>query len=64
MPLAQISILEGRDDEKKERLIRAVTDAIESSLDAPRDTIRVVLTEIPKQHWGVGGESVAARGKR
>lgn len=63
MPLAQISILEGRDDEKKAQLIRAVTDAIEESIGAPRETIRVVLTEVPKTQWGIGGETVASRGR-
>lgn len=33
MPIVQINIMEGRDNEKKERMIAEVTDAICRSLD-------------------------------
>ena len=59
MPIAQIVMMEGRDVEKKRRLIAAGTDAIEKSLDAPRATIRVILVEVPKEHFGIGGVSAA-----
>lgn len=55
MPLVQISILEGREENAKERLIAQVTDAVEESLEAPRSAIRVLINEIPAAHWGVAG---------
>ena len=55
MPVAQINILEGRSDEQKEMLIREVTDAISRSLGAPVESIRIIITEMPKQHFGIGG---------
>lgn len=58
MPIAVINIIEGRDDEKKEKLIRNVTKAIEKSLDAPKQSIRVIINEMPKQHYGIAGTSV------
>lgn len=58
MPIATINIIEGRDDAKKEKLIEMMTDAIEQSLDAPRDTIRVIINEMPKQHYGIAGKSI------
>ena len=33
-----------------------MTDAVESTLEVPRDSIRVLLHEVPPEHWGVGGE--------
>jgi len=63
MPIIQAFLLEGRDDEKKAAFIAAVTDAAVSTLDAPRETVRVIITEIPPTHFGIGGESVAARRK-
>lgn len=63
MPVAQINILEGRSDEQKEMLIREVTDAIARSLGAPEETVRIIITEMPKQHFGIGGQSAKKRGR-
>ncbi|MGU7771891.1 MULTISPECIES: 2-hydroxymuconate tautomerase [unclassified Burkholderia] len=63
MPVAHLYILEGRDDEKKERLIAEVTDAIHRSLDAPVESVRVIITEMPKAHFGIGGQSAKKRGR-
>lgn len=56
MPIAQLHILEGRTDEQKEVLIREVSDAIARALDAPLPSIRVIISEMPKAHFGIGGE--------
>lgn len=63
MPIAYINIMEGRDDEQKEKLISAVTDAICDSLCAPRETVRVLIQEVPKSQWGIGGESAMKKGR-
>ncbi|AKM43003.1 2-hydroxymuconate tautomerase [Burkholderia contaminans FFH2055] len=63
MPVAHLYILEGRDDDKKERLIAEVTEAIHRSLDAPVEAVRVIITEMPKAHFGIGGQSAKKRGR-
>ncbi|MFB2705402.1 4-oxalocrotonate tautomerase [Marinobacter shengliensis] len=63
MPVAQINILEGRTDEQKEELIREVTDAISRSLGAPVESVRIIITEMPKQHFGIGGKSAKENGR-
>ena len=63
MPVAQINILEGRTDEQKEALIHEVTDAIVRSLGAPVESVRVILNEMPKQHFGIGGQSAKKLGR-
>lgn len=63
MPIAHLYILEGRDDDRKERLIAEVTDAIHRSLDAPIESVRVIITEMPKAHFGIGGQSAKQRGR-
>lgn len=63
MPIAQINILEGRTDEQKEMLIREVTDAICRSLDAREESVRIILNEMPAQHFGIAGQSVRKRGR-
>ena len=59
MPIAQIHILEGRTDEQKEALIREVSDAIVRALGAPLPSVRVIISEMPKAHFGIGGEPVS-----
>ncbi|AIO46548.1 TPA: 2-hydroxymuconate tautomerase [Burkholderia cenocepacia] len=63
MPVAHLYILEGRDDDRKERLIAEVTEAIHRSLDAPVESVRVIITEMPKAHFGIGGQSAKQRGR-
>ncbi|KAF1036416.1 4-oxalocrotonate tautomerase [Burkholderia lata] len=63
MPVAHLYILEGRDDDKKERLIAEVTQAIHRSLEAPVESVRVIITEMPKAHFGIGGQSAKQRGR-
>jgi 4-oxalocrotonate tautomerase len=61
MPMVMIHLIEGRDGERKRRLIREVTDAVVRALDAPEATVRVILNEVPASHWGIGGISKAER---
>lgn len=63
MPIAEIHLIEGRSDEQKEALIREVTDAIAHSLDAPKERVRVLIDEMPKQHFGIGGQSAKKLGR-
>ncbi|MCL4149434.1 UNVERIFIED_CONTAM: hypothetical protein GTU68_012382 [Idotea baltica] len=55
MPIIDITLLEGRDLATKQALLRNVTDAVEKTLNAPRESIRVLVREVPKSHYAVGG---------
>ncbi|MDR7077308.1 4-oxalocrotonate tautomerase [Neobacillus niacini] len=61
MPFIQVNILKGRSPEKKERLIREMTDLVSEVLDAPVQSIRVMINELDPEHWGIAGESVKKR---
>jgi 4-oxalocrotonate tautomerase len=63
MPIAQLYILEGRSDEQKENLIREVTDSISRTINAPKERVRVIITEMPKAHFGIGGEPASKLSK-
>ncbi|KEA65342.1 4-oxalocrotonate tautomerase [Marinobacterium lacunae] len=63
MPIAVVHIMEGRPAEKKERLIAEVSEAIARSLDAPLESVRVLITEMPKEHFGIGGVSAKKLGR-
>lgn len=55
MPIARITMMEGRTDEQKEALIREVTDAILRTVATPTSTVTVLIEEMPKKHFGLGG---------
>jgi 4-oxalocrotonate tautomerase len=61
MPVLQIQMLTGRSPERKRALIQRVTEAVVESLEVRPDQVRIILTEVPPEHWGVAGETMADR---
>lgn len=61
MPIISISIAAGRRPEQITALIREVTQAASVTLDAPLDTIKVIVTEVAHTHWGSGGQTLAEK---
>ncbi len=61
MPIAFVSIREGRPPEAIRKMISAVTRAIAESLDAPPSSIRVVVTEVPLTQWAAGDVTLAEK---
>lgn len=55
MPCVQISLLPGRTPEKKEELIKNVTNAIADTLRIPKERVHIYLNELPKENIGRGG---------
>lgn len=63
MPIVQIHILEGRTDEQKENLIAEVTQAVSSTINAPASAVKVIISEMEKQHFGSEGVSAKKAGR-
>jgi 4-oxalocrotonate tautomerase len=63
MPLAHIFMLQGRSDEQKKAVIEKVTQAIMEAVAAPRENVRVIIQEIPKTQWGIGGKTAHDLGR-
>ena len=61
MPIVNIQLIEGRSDEQKEKLIQKVTDACVESIDCTPESVRILLSDVATQHFGVAGESVASK---
>lgn len=55
MPLAQLYIGKGRSYEQKKLLIEKITQAIVESLGSQKENVWVVLNEVPRSEWGIGG---------
>ncbi|WP_285835107.1 2-hydroxymuconate tautomerase [Halomonas sp. NCCP-2165] len=61
MPIVNIQLIEGRSDAQKEALIEKVTEACVASIDCTPESVRILLSDVSTQHFGVAGESVAKR---
>jgi len=59
----QVFLMEGRTEEQKARLIEALTRAAVEAVDAPPESVRVLITEMPKAHFGIGGKTAKALGR-
>jgi len=55
MPHVIISIWKGRDAKMKKVLIEKVTDAITEAVSCPKEAVQVVVEEVEKENWGIGG---------
>jgi 4-oxalocrotonate tautomerase len=56
MPVVTIEMWEGRTVEQKRKLVRGVTSAVAEAIGCPEEAVEVVIHELPKVNWGVGGE--------
>jgi 4-oxalocrotonate tautomerase len=63
MPIIDVTILEGRSGEQKAALISELTDAAMRAVDAPAESVRVIIREVPPEHFGVAGKSKAETGR-
>lgn len=55
MPLVQVTLIQGRSPAVIRDLIGKVTDAVVSATEAPQESVRVIVNEVPRAHWGIGG---------
>jgi 4-oxalocrotonate tautomerase len=54
MPLVQITLIEGRDEEAVKRCIKEVARTVHGTLGAPLASIRVIVQQVPPSAWCVG----------
>ncbi|MCU9593906.1 4-oxalocrotonate tautomerase [Caldibacillus thermolactis] len=55
MPLVTVKMLEGRSDEQKKALVEKVTAAVSETTGAPVEAVTIVIEEMKKNHYAVGG---------
>lgn len=55
MPVVEITMIEGRAYQAKADMVEKVTDAIVATLGAPRDSVRIIIREVPPWHFAAAG---------
>ncbi|GMA42233.1 tautomerase family protein [Mobilicoccus caccae] len=61
MPLVEVTLTTGRSPAQVRSMISGVTQALVDADIAPKDTIRVVVREIPAEHFAAGDVTIAER---
>ena len=62
MPIVHVNVWEGFGQEKAKTVIQNVTQVF-VDLDIPAQAVEVVVHEIQKSHWGIGGEPASEKFK-
>ena len=55
MPLVTMHMFPGRTPEQKAGVVRGITDTVVRELGVKAETVEVLLIEVPREHWALGG---------
>ncbi|MFC0232555.1 2-hydroxymuconate tautomerase [Vagococcus entomophilus] len=56
MPIVTVNLVEGRTQEQKNGLVKDVTEAIVKNTGAPAGNVHVIINDMKKGDYAVGGE--------
>ena len=56
MPIVRIEMLEGRTQQQKAELVRAVTQALVDIAKTKPEAVTVVFSEFSRENWAQGGK--------
>jgi 4-oxalocrotonate tautomerase len=59
VPLIEVTLVEGRTSDQLRALISGLTSAAVDAVGAPRESVRVVVREVPATHWAAGDVTIA-----
>lgn len=61
MPLVEVTLVAGRPPERLRALIHELHEAVVRAIAADPASVRVVLREVPPEHWAAGDQTIAER---
>jgi 4-oxalocrotonate tautomerase len=62
MAIVRVTILKGRDQAIKDRLVRGITEVMTREIDPDPSHIRVVIDEVEAGNYAVGGKTLSSLG--
>ena len=60
MPNIQVSVWKGFGEKNAKKVIKGITEVF-TNMGIPGHAVEVIINEIPKTHWGVGGEPASEK---
>lgn len=61
MPIIEVTLAQGRTPEKLRALISKLTNAVVETDVAKKESVRVILREVPATHFAAADETLAER---
>jgi 4-oxalocrotonate tautomerase len=61
MPLVDVTLGTGRSADQIRNLIHELHSAVERTVNAESGHIRVIVREVPREHWATGDVTLAER---
>ncbi len=61
MPIIRVELWEGRSAQDKQKLMRRLTDATAEVIGCPEGAVQVLIFDVPKANWGIGGQDCTNR---
>lgn len=55
MPLVKVYVWKGFSNEAKKKTVEGITKVF-VEMGIPREAVEIIIMEIPKENWGIGGE--------
>ena len=62
MPFVHVNVWKGFGQERVKKVIENITQVF-VDLGVPQHAVEVIVSEIPKTHWGIGGELASEKFK-
>lgn len=59
MPVIEVKMFAGRSHEQKAELAQRITAVAMDVLDVKAESVRVIIQEVPKEHWAIAGKLVS-----
>ncbi|MEM1680297.1 MAG: tautomerase family protein [Sulfolobales archaeon] len=60
MPIVHVYVWKGFSNNAKKKVIAGITKVF-TELNIPQHAVEVIIHEIPKEDWGVGGEQASEK---
>ncbi|WP_405583127.1 2-hydroxymuconate tautomerase [Streptomyces sp. NBC_01190] len=61
MPMIRVQMFPGRTADQKEALVKEVSEAIVRTCDAKLEDVWVIIDEVDREHWALGGTMYSRR---
>jgi len=62
MPFVHVYVWKGFSNEAKKRVIEGITKLF-AEMNIPPQAVEVIIHEVPKENWGIGGEQASKKFK-
>ncbi len=60
MPIVHVYVWTGFSGEAKRKVIKGITEVF-SEMGIPAEAVEIVIHEVPKENWGVGGKPASEK---